>query len=284
MVQLRASIIIPAHNEQAVIARCLRAMINGISDGTLEVTVVCNGCIDQTAEVARALHPNIKCIVLEDASKALALRSGDQAATAFPRFYIDADVIVDCDSILGMCEAIECRGYLAVSPMPKVDLSRANWGVRAFYRVWERLPYYRRGMIGSGVYGLSAIGRARFQEFPDINTDDRFVRALFTESERALVENSTSIVSAPANLRSLFKVKSRSAIGGYQFAKMFPELMSNEKKEYGSVIADWFVQPWFWPYVAVYILVTTGSRALAFLKIKMGRTGGWARDETTRHL
>ena len=45
------SVIIPADNEEAVIARGLDALLDGL-DGDWEVVVVGNGCTDRTIEVA----------------------------------------------------------------------------------------------------------------------------------------------------------------------------------------------------------------------------------------
>lgn len=45
------SIIIPAHNEQAVIRRCLTALLSGAAPGELEVIVVCNAYSDWIANV-----------------------------------------------------------------------------------------------------------------------------------------------------------------------------------------------------------------------------------------
>ena len=48
------SILVPAHNEETVIDRCLRAILDGALPGELEVIVICNGCSDGTARRARA--------------------------------------------------------------------------------------------------------------------------------------------------------------------------------------------------------------------------------------
>ena len=48
-----ASVVIPAHDEAQVIGRTLRGVLDRTAAGRLEVVVVCNGCTDDTAEVAR---------------------------------------------------------------------------------------------------------------------------------------------------------------------------------------------------------------------------------------
>ncbi|MEM7229802.1 MAG: glycosyltransferase, partial [Planctomycetota bacterium] len=94
-----ASVIIPAHNEEAVIARTLRAMLDGARPGELEIIVVCNGCTDHTAAIARTFGDDVQVIETEVGNKAIALNLGDETATRFPRFFVDADIDLPVDSI-----------------------------------------------------------------------------------------------------------------------------------------------------------------------------------------
>jgi glycosyltransferase involved in cell wall biosynthesis len=88
------SVLIPAHNEGAVISRCLHHLFEGTDAGDFEVAVVCNGCDDDTAAVARASAPPVEVIELDEASKPAALRAGDRLLRTFPRLYLDADVVL----------------------------------------------------------------------------------------------------------------------------------------------------------------------------------------------
>ena len=72
---LTASIIIPAHNESSAL-RVIAALIpNGEKPG-YEVIVVCNGCSDDTADVARGFS-NVRVLEIAEASKPAALEAGD---------------------------------------------------------------------------------------------------------------------------------------------------------------------------------------------------------------
>src|SRR3954468_3654219 len=93
------SVIVPAHNEEAVIGQGLRALTEGARAGELEVIVVCNGCRDATAKVAAAFGEPVKVIETDVASKTHALNLGDAAAGGFPRIYVDADVALSLDGV-----------------------------------------------------------------------------------------------------------------------------------------------------------------------------------------
>jgi glycosyltransferase involved in cell wall biosynthesis len=178
------SIIIPAHNEAMVIARTLRALTTGASFDELDVLVVCNGCTDDTANVARGFGLPVRVIETPLGNKANALNLGDQAALAFPRIYVDADVIVTLATIRALADHLQRGDALAVAPSPYFDLAGCSWAVRAFYDIRCRLPSAHEGIGGSGVYALSEIGRRRFDNFPNLIADDTYVRIQFKPEER----------------------------------------------------------------------------------------------------
>ena len=92
------AVVVPAHDEAAVIERCLAAMLAEAEPDEFEIVVVCNGCTDDTAARARRSAPKARVIELSEASKAMALRAGDAAASVFPRCYVDADVVVSTEN------------------------------------------------------------------------------------------------------------------------------------------------------------------------------------------
>jgi cellulose synthase/poly-beta-1,6-N-acetylglucosamine synthase-like glycosyltransferase len=79
------SIIVPAHDEETLIGAGLEALTRGAEPGELEVIVVCNGCRDATADVARRVGEPVRVIETPVASKIHALNLGDQAASGYPR-------------------------------------------------------------------------------------------------------------------------------------------------------------------------------------------------------
>ncbi len=184
------SVIVPAHNESSGIDRCLDVLLEGCAEGELQVVVVCNGCDDDTAAIARRYGAPVEVVETPVASKAAALRLGDEAAQGFPRFYLDADVELPLESLRRVADVLRDGPWLAAAPCLRVDLSGRRWAIRAYYAIWTRLPYHASGMIGSGVYALSEAGRSRFETFPDLISDDGFVRLQFSPEERTSVPNS----------------------------------------------------------------------------------------------
>ncbi len=276
------SVIIPAHNEEAVIGRCLQQLSEASDTLELEIIVVCNGCNDRTAKVVRAFSQNIICIETSVASKTHALNLGDAKASYFPRFYLDADILFSIESLCRVVEEMDKANAFAAAPQVKMDLSGCSWAVKSYYDIWCNLPYCKEGMIGAGVYALSEQGRNQFETFPDIIADDRYIRALFTESQRLGVKGARSIVSAPTTLNGLIKIKTRSRLGGYEFESRFPELLGNEVKSYGTAIQEVMWKVSMWPKAITYFLINILTRVRARRQSRSQGFSHWERDDSSR--
>ena len=126
------SVIIPAHNEAAVIERCLRSLQAGAGRRPVQIVVVCNGCSDDTAAIARRVAPQAVVVDSPVASKHAALNLGDEIADHFPRCYVDADVVVSPGALDLVADALTGGSAVAAAPRPLFDLSRSNRGARLF--------------------------------------------------------------------------------------------------------------------------------------------------------
>jgi len=91
------SIVVPAHNEEAVIEANLRALLAGTSPDEFDVIVVANACHDRTADIAKSVGVHV--IETETPGKAHAIALGDAVARVFPRIYLDADVRLPATSV-----------------------------------------------------------------------------------------------------------------------------------------------------------------------------------------
>lgn len=278
------SVVIPAHDEAAVIERCLSRLVDGAPQGALEVIVVCNGCRDDTALRAQDFGPPVRVLSVDEASKARALQLGDREARSFPRFFIDADVVVSFPALRDVARRLTAGDALAAAPRAEVDMRPTTWPVRAFYRVWTRLPYFDGSMVGSGVYALSEEGRRRFGRFPEVIADDEFIRRQFRPGERLRVDTCRFTITPPSSVSGLLADKTRSRLGLYQLDRQFPELRSS------LGLASWLRQstrallgrPTTWPSLPVYACVTLLARLRASRRAAAGDFDGWGRHPTSR--
>jgi glycosyltransferase involved in cell wall biosynthesis len=275
------SIIIPAHNESSVIARTLRAITAGAAPGELDVIVVCNGCSDDTAEVARRFGSPVRVLETSIPGKTHALNLGDEAAQGFPRIYADADVVISTEAVRSLARRLERQDVLAVAPAPTFDLSGCSWPVRACYQIRSLLPSAQEGIGGSGVYALSEAGRMRFREFPLLIADDGYVRIQFQANERETLHAANSIVFPPRTLKDLIATKTRAHYGSFELALLFPGLWQNRGESNNRSLIRLFKDPRLWFKLAIYCTVTIIAKRRAQSRIQLGSMT-WERDNTSR--
>ena len=206
------SVIIPAHNEAAVIGRTLDSLEPVLRTGRVEVIVVCNGCTDETASLA-ATVPGVQVIEAPVASKTAALNAADRVATQWPRVYLDADTVLSPTALRRVLEVLSESPVLAARPAFRYDDSGATWPVRAYYRARRRLPSTQQALWGAGVFALSREGHERLGSFPDVTADDYFVDRLFSDEEKVIVPTPPVPVQTPRETRSLLNVLTRNIRG-----------------------------------------------------------------------
>lgn len=270
------SVVIPAHNEEQVIGRCLRSLLDGPDD--LEVVVVANGCTDRTAAVAAAHGPRVQVLETPVASKVAALNLGDAHVRAFPRLYVDADVELSGASAHAVADALRAGAGLAAAPAVRFALAGRPWHVRAYYRVWSALPFAQEGVGAGGVYALSAQGRARFDTFPDLGADDLFIRERFTADERLRVAGAQVVVHPPLTLRSLIKIRARVLAANREYAARGYALGPGAGLR--GCLHALRARPALWPSAAWYVAVQCAARLWSRRPSRGSRP--WDRDETSR--
>jgi glycosyltransferase involved in cell wall biosynthesis len=213
-----ASVVIPAHNEEGVLSRCLGLLLAGTAPGDLDVVVVANGCTDGTARVAR--EAGVRVVETSTPGKANALRLGDAECLTFPRVYLDADVELSASSVRALAAALARPGILASSPVPDWDLDGASRTARRVHRVHERLIGPRRALAGVGVYALNEAGHARVFPIPDVVADDELVNRSFAPDERAVVPEARSVVRPARTIRAHLRRRVRVRLGNRQLEAM----------------------------------------------------------------
>lgn len=229
-------VILPASNESALIGDCLRCVL--ASDWpyveTVQIVVVANGCHDDTADVARSFDDgssargwDLTVVELTQGSKIAALNAGDAQTQAPIRVYLDADVTMNDQLLSQLYAALSAQQALYASGAVHIT-APDSWISRAYQRIWAQVPFMARGVPGCGVFAVNAAGRARWDAFPDIISDDTFVRLNFAPEERVGVPAPYDWPIANG-WRNLVKVRKRQNKGVDEVEIKFPHLLNNDQ-------------------------------------------------------
>jgi len=274
------SIVIPAYNEEAVIASNLSRLLDGSAPGEFDVIVVANACSDSTAAAAGRVD-GVRVIETAAPGKPNALRLGDAACATFPRVYLDADVELAAASVRELVAACAQPGILACAPVPELDLTGAGRMVKRVHRVHQALIAPQRALAGAGVYVLTEPGHDRVFPIPDVISDDGLVHASFAPHERVVVRTATSTVRPARTVAAYLKRRVRVRRGNRQLAELGRSAPEGRLRlgDLTRLVRSRRVSPLDGGcYLAVLVL----DRALT--RLRRGRGDSWGSDASSRVL
>ena len=282
------TVIIPAHNEEAVIARCLQAVRHGAPvNHAMDIIVAANGCSDRTVEIAKATAPEAIVLDLAKGSKTGAINAANEIARFFPRIYVDADVICEYAALAALADTLRRSGAMTAAPAIRLDLSRCNPLMKAYYRAWARQPYAKAGKGGAGCYGLSQEALAAVGEFPPIIGDDIWIHTRFPDDQkRYIAENASgqavfSVVYPPRTAREQIRVEARRQNGNAEVRSLYPSPYFANANNGGGFSAA--LRSGTAPIdLLIFFTIKFAARTLASWNRKRGRGTAWTRDLSTR--
>jgi glycosyltransferase involved in cell wall biosynthesis len=273
------SVIIAAHDEAAVIGRCLDALTPAAQGMPLQVIVSANGCTDATAEIARARGARV--VERAEPGKPGALNAAERIAAGFPRAYLDADIVAPSGALRSLAEPLlTSRSVLATMPARRIVTTGRPWPVRAYFRINQRLPVFHHGLFGRGLIVVSEAGRARFSDFPALTADDLFLDAQFTDAEKREVTEVEVEVESPRTTTALVRRLIRVRRGSTE--------MRRAAAEAGVAVRP--ADRWSWlrdvvrhdlrlvPDAIAYLAITLFAAARA----RRDTGDDWGRDDSTR--
>jgi glycosyltransferase involved in cell wall biosynthesis len=272
-------IVVPAHNEEAVIAGNLRRLLDGTAPGEFDVVVVANACSDRTAELAR--ETGVRVLETPTPGKANALRLGDEACRTFPRVYLDADVELTAESVRALVAASRRPSVLACAPVVLWNIEGATWVARRTHHVHEQLIAPSRVLAGAGVYVLTEEGHARAFPVPDVLSDDGWVHANFAPGERVVVPEATSLVRPARTVSAHLNRRVRVRLGNQQLAELGRPVAASRLRlsSLGGLVTARKVSVLD---AGCYLAVLALDRALTQVRKRRGGPVGWGTDVSSR--
>jgi len=135
------SVIIPAHNEEKYIGKCLEAVIKASEKARpfeTEVIVVANRCSDKTAEIAA--RNGARVLPNEDRSISAIRNMGVRAASGEIIVTIDADSCMTEGSLLEIKQMLESGKYVGGGTVSKFDRMSVGIAFSAMYVAMNLIP------------------------------------------------------------------------------------------------------------------------------------------------
>ncbi|MEM6409566.1 MAG: glycosyltransferase, partial [Pseudomonadota bacterium] len=215
---------------------CLDALLaqKGAPEGG-EVLLMANACTDATIARALPYKPlfqrlgwKLRLLRVPPPGKIHALNCSEKAASGAVLIYLDADVICTQGLIGQLCQALDTpeprygSGKLQIAPAQ-------TWITRQYAATWAALPFMQSPAVGAGLFAVNRAGRARWGAFPDIISDDTFVRLQFDPDERIEVE-ARYIWPLVEGFANLVKVRRRQDAGVIEIDETYPSLLDREAK------------------------------------------------------
>lgn len=270
------AVIVPAFNEEKVIAATLEHLLNDAKPGEFQVTVVCNGCHDQTAKVAREVPGDIKVIELVEASKTAAINAGLKGVRSSKIVLLDSDIRISTDDCRALAGALDSPGIDAAIGYMDINDSGCQGSVKAFYRVWSRHPYVRNGKFAAA-FAVSRKAMDNIGVLPNVIADDTYLKRMIPEDRVAVVEGVHFRVNVPKDIGTLIRVRSRVRRGNRQLTNHATRRQNSSAGKKGSFLLSVCREPSLWRDIPAYLAVSLAARVLA-----LKTTSTWERDVTTR--
>lgn len=272
------TVVIPAYNEESCIINTLKNYDFEFNI-EIQVIVVANGCVDNTANVVKEKFNRFQVVELFEGSKIAAINKGLSEARYDHILIQDADVLIDRSSILELLKFIESEEYLYASPIAKVTV-KGGVLIKSYYKFLKKTPAFAKGMVNSGAYLLSKHAVKKLGKFPRVIADDGYVKGTLGPENLRNICGCYSFVKSPEDIWSLIKIKTRSKLGNIELAK-HKQSPSRGENHFKALLRIAISQRVIFSFL-VYCLVTGLTFCRAKYQVNKGKELAWERDESTR--
>ena len=172
---IKFSVVIPAHNEEKYIGRCIRTVISAskyVKPERVEIIVVANRCTDRTCAIAK--HYGAKVLVNDDKCIAAIRNTGVKAAKGKIVVTIDADSLMTKYSLVEIRERLESGKYIGGGTNPRFERMSPGIAVSTMYVLLKLLPV----MIKNGGFLSGAMFWFYKHDFEAVNGFDESLVSL----------------------------------------------------------------------------------------------------------
>ncbi|MBN1256738.1 MAG: glycosyltransferase [Planctomycetes bacterium] len=145
------SVIIPAHNEAAVIAEAIQSVQQEGYAPLLDIIIACNGCSDNTAEIAGKY--NVTVLESEDSGMSFGKNLGGREARGKLLLFLDADTRLMPGSLEKIAQCASINGEVVGTL--QAYLAEPTLLERMLMWIANRIQYYRRLPTPSGAIFIS---------------------------------------------------------------------------------------------------------------------------------
>ena len=256
------AVIVPAYNEEKVIAKTVASLLEQDYPGPLSIIVVDDGSPDGTAAVVRAIygdHPRVSIHTKPNGGKASALNYGIALTKAPIIVALDADTLFETDTITRLVAPLADPRVGAVAGNAKVG-NRINLVTR-----WQAVEYVtsqnldRRafalldcitvvpGAVGAWRRGL-AVAAGGFSEDTLAEDQDLTLAIRRQGYSVAYAADAVAYTEAPETLRGLAKQRFRWSFGTLQCMWKHRDALCNPR--YGTL--GWVAMPNVWLFQLLF--------------------------------
>lgn len=256
------AVIVPAYNEEKVIAKTVASLLEQDYPGALSIIIVDDGSPDGTAAVLRAIHgsnPRVAIHVKPNGGKASALNHGIALTTAPIIVALDADTLFQPDTITRLVAPLSDARVGAVAGNAKVG-NRVNLVTR-----WQAVEYVtsqnldRRafalldcitvvpGAVGAWRRGL-ALAAGGFSEDTLAEDQDLTLAIRRQGYSVAYAADAVAYTEAPETLRGLAKQRFRWSFGTLQCMWKHRDALFDAR--YGTL--GWIAMPNVWLFQLLF--------------------------------
>ncbi|MED0993381.1 glycosyltransferase [Bacillus nitratireducens] len=258
------SVVIAAYNEEKVIAKTIRSILDS-NYREFEVIVVDDGSKDDTSKVMQETfykHPRVRLIQKENGGKSSAMNLGFQKSTGEIIVTLDADTIIAQDAISLMIRHFEDHNVAAVSGNVKVGNRRnllTTWqhveyitGFNLERRAFDELNCITVVPGAIGAWRKKNVVESGYLSEDTLAEDTDLTITFLCEGHRIVYEEKAyAYTESPEDVKSLIKQRYRWSYGTLQCLWKHRKALFNAKHKTLGFIA--LPNMWLFQYVLQFI-------------------------------